>query len=654
MKTLRCLICILSLLVLLLVTGVGLYPLAGIQDVSAYEVKSRISERIRSFADLPDGLAPALVKALQNDLPAAYDISKAGKKFKAYNKAHSMEFIFNQEGPQIRMSNPALKWSMRLTRWGNAGTVAPVPKARLSVKGARLVYWRGPMLNEWYINTGWGLEQGFTISSRPSASGGQQRELELELTFSGTLQPKLRKNTLLLCDSSNQVIARYTGLYVHDVDGNSLPAHLELSGDRLRILVDDSAARYPITIDPWVQQAKLTASDGKSGDWFGCSVAVSNDTVVVGARYDTLTTNDEGSAYIFEKAQEGWANMTQTAKLTARDAALNDRFGCSVDIYNNTVVVGAYYRNMEVGGDQGAVYVFEKPQEGWSDMNETAKLTASDAAGGDCLGGSVAMSSETVVAGAGGEGAAYVFKKPLTGWIDMTETAKLTASDGASIGCSVGISSDTVVVGAGVEAAYIFEKPGGGWASMTETAKLTASDGVAGDYFGYSVDISSGTVVVGAYGDDDNGSSSGSAYVFVKPASGWKDMTETAKLTASDGGEDNRLGYSVSIFGDTIVVGAYHDEDNGSDSGSAYIFIRPLGGWSGFLNETAKLTASDGSAGDFFGSSVSINQETVVIGAREGDGNVFGSGSAYVFSGPSSPNGSSNFVPWLLLLLLSD
>jgi hypothetical protein len=134
---------------------------------------------------------------------------------------------------------------------------------------------------------------------------------------------------------------------------------------------------------------------------------------------DTITSNDEGSAYIFEKPQEGWANMTQTAKLTASDAALDDRFGCSVGIYNNTVVVGAYHRNMEVGGDQGAVYIFEKPQEGWSDMTETAKLTASDGSDEDLFGSSVSISEETVVVGAWGgdgsvlgSGSAYVFSGP--------------------------------------------------------------------------------------------------------------------------------------------------------------------------------------------------------------------------------------------------
>ncbi|MCP4373696.1 MAG: hypothetical protein GY797_37185, partial [Deltaproteobacteria bacterium] len=124
---------------------------------------------------------------------------------------------------------------------------------------------------------------------------------------------------------------------------------------------------------------------------------------------------------------------------------------------------------------------------------------------------------------------------------------------------------------------------------MTQTAKLTASDGAAGDNFGRSVAISGDTVVAGATGEDDSGSSSGAAYVFVKPGSGWADMTQAAKLTASDGAAGERLGLSVAVSGDTVVAGALGDDDNGNDSGSAYVFVKPGSGWAD-MTQTAKLT----------------------------------------------------------------
>ncbi|MDM8553620.1 choice-of-anchor D domain-containing protein, partial [Desulfococcaceae bacterium HSG7] len=115
--------------------------------------------------------------------------------------------------------------------------------------------------------------------------------------------------------------------------------------------------------------------------------------------------------------------------------------------------------------------------------------------------------------------------------------------------------------------AYVFVKPAGGWSDMTQTAKLTASDANSDDHFGWSVAVNGDTAVVGANGDD-----TGSAYVFVKPAGGWSDMTQTAKLTASDAAADDQFGSSAAVSGDTVVVGAPYNDDDGAESGSAYIF----------------------------------------------------------------------------------
>jgi len=210
------------------------------------------------------------------------------------------------------------------------------------------------------------------------------------------------------------------------------------------------------------------------------------------------------------------------------------------------------------------------------------------------------------------------------------EDAKLLASDGADFdlfGYSVAISGDTVVVGAhydtdqGVRtgSAYVFERPARGWSgTLSQTAKLVASDGASWDLFGNSVAISGDTVIVGAHEDDDEGSDSGSAYVFEKPADGWSGtLNEDAKLLASDGAGVDLFGYSVAISGNTVVVGAHGDDDQGSSSGSAYVFERSGGGWSGILNEDAKLLASDGEYYDLFGFSVAASGVTVVVGAWE-------------------------------------
>jgi len=366
-------------------------------------------------------------------------------------------------------------------------------------------------------------------------------------------------------------------------------ASVSISGDTIVVgaRYDDSsrgsAYVFEKPVGGWAdmtQTAKLTASDGVSSDQFGHSVAISGDTVVVGARaHDGF----KGAAYVFEKPVGGWSDMTQTAKLTASDGEGTGVFGHSVAISGDTVVVGANGDD-EPQMNRGSAYVFEKPVGGWSDMTQTAKLTASDGYLYDELGVSVSISGDTVVVGAheddGARGSAYVFEKPVAGWSDMTQTAKLTASGRALqdyFGHSVAISGDTVVVGAyGVDTtngvtyfnvgrAYVFEEPVGGWSDMTESARLAASDGAANDEFGYSVSISGDTVLIGAWGGE-------CSYFFEKPSGGWSNMTETEKLTASDGAPFDYFGVAVSISGDTSVVGAHLDDNNGSGSGSAYVF----------------------------------------------------------------------------------
>jgi len=151
-----------------------------------------------------------------------------------------------------------------------------------------------------------------------------------------------------------------------------------------------------------------------------------------------------------------------------------------------------------------------------------------------------------------------------------------------------------------------------------EVAKLTASDAAADDLFGRSVSISGDTAIVGAVFDDDAcptdpDCNSGSAYVFVKNGATW---TRTAKLTASDAAADDFFGDSVSISGDTAIVGAPRDDDAGSFSGSAYVFVKNGATWT----QQAKLTASDAAVNDFFGFSVSISGDTAIVGAFFDDG----------------------------------
>ena len=408
------------------------------------------------------------------------------------------------------------------------------------------------------------------------------------------------------------------------------------------------------------QLAKLIADDGAANDIFGHSVAISDGIAVVGAFGDKDKGSYSGSAYVFEMSDSSDAtSWTQVAKLTADDGAAYDNFGASVVISDGTIVVGAY-NDDDKGSNSGSAYVFEKSDSSdATSWTQVVKLTAKDGAANDKFGFSVAISDGTIVVGAYGDddkgsasGSAYVFEKSdssdATSW---TQAAKLTADDGAVddyFGRSVAISDGTIVVGANADddkgsysgSAYVFEMSDSSDAtSWTQAAKLTADDGAASDSFGNSVAISDGTIVVGAYNDDDKGSNSGSAYVFEKSdssdATSW---TQVVKLTAKDGAANDKFGFSVAISDGTIVVGAYGDDDKGSASGSAYVFEKSDSSDATSWTQAAKLTADDGAVDDYFGRSVAISDGTIVVGAYFDDDKAYNSGSAYIFGVKTEPS----------------
>ena len=383
--------------------------------------------------------------------------------------------------------------------------------------------------------------------------------------------------------------------------------------------------------------AKLLASDGAAADWFGLSVSISGDAAVVGAYGGGGAGEPAGSAYIYRLdpgPPEDWVEETE---LLPSDGTLGDGFGYYVAICGDIAVIGAPYDD-ENGFFAGSAYVYRFDPGPPGNWVEEAKLLPDGPEVPHHFGWTVAVRGETVVIGTFGTGA-YVFHFEGGNWVQQAELIGSDTVSGDIFGLSVAIYGDTAVVGAyrddndnGVDAgsAYVFCFDPGPPGSWTEQAKLTASNGAAYDYTGYCVSISGDTAVVSSHGV---GGRTGAAYIFEKPTGGWEDMTETATLTASDGAASDYFGLTVSISGDTAVAGACEDDDNGDASGSAYVFEKPIGGWQD-LTETVKITASDGAAGDYFGISVSVSADNAVIGAPIDDDNGNESGSAYVFHLP--------------------
>ena len=378
-------------------------------------------------------------------------------------------------------------------------------------------------------------------------------------------------------------------------------------------------------------EVKLVPVDGQPDDYFGRAVAVAGDIAVIGADHDDDMGIDSGSAYIYRLMDSVWV---QEAKALPLDGETNTRFAWAVATDGTSAVFGAHHDN-DQGIDSGSAYVFALDGASWV---QQAKLLASDGGPSDNFGRAVAVAGSVAVIGAKGTndngpnaGSVYIFRRSGSNWHEET---KLVASDGESgdlFGWSVAISGDTVLVGAAADdekalnagAAYVFQYENGTW---RQKLKLMASDGEAEDWFGASVAISGDRAIVGAHQDDDMGEDSGSAYIFHWDELDW---VEQDKLVPLDAMPEDNFGWSVSISGDAAGVGAYLAEESGSDAGTAYVYWFDGAEWLPQI----KLTASDASAGDNFGVSVSLTNagEHIIVGAMFDDDNGGDSGSAYVF-----------------------
>ena len=436
---------------------------------------------------------------------------------------------------------------------------------------------------------------------------------------------------------------------------------------KIIFLIISMLSSYPFLFGQNLEETQIFSTmDADVGDESGISVAISGDFALVGAWTeddDVMGNNpfvDAGAAYIFERDATG--TWTEVQKIVASDRATEDRFGKSVAIDGNHLVVGAHLKNIDANNIKvGAAYVFERDATGtW---NEVAALVSSDRAEMDEFGTAVSIYGNTIVIGAPledqntmnmdtkpGAGSVYIFKKDNTDtWIETQKIVALDRAEADLFGTDISIWDSTIIVGAhkdnlavGQEnagSAYFFQQDING--DFIEVQKITASDIDANDSFGFSVAIFDTLAVIGAYFEDDDVMNNntfpdaGSAYVFRKGATGF--WNQDQKIVASDRDANDYFGYDVSISGNYILVGApYEDHDElgnifRQDAGSVYSFEKDLlGEW----QETKKIVASDRINFDFFGFSVSISTDHAFVGAPVSDPpSIIDAGKTYLLFG---------------------
>lgn len=672
---------------------------------------------VSSAPSLPQGLATtdwssilAAHDAANRAIVAVNDGSHAAR-----NPSQQWNIDFDEGGFSVRPDSASWSWGLRLRHYEAGRAVTLREPKSVASEADRLVYRWDDTVQEWFVNTPHGLQQGWTFSRAPADSSS----LQIVLDVSGELTPRVSADAKSVAfeDESAGTALTYSGLHAWDADGKSVPVRFAtLPGEptAFAVRVDTSRARFPVTIDPIAQQAFFKASNTGAGDSFGIALAASGNTVVVGAPYEESASkgvggnqtdnsaNGAGAVYVFVRNGGTWS---QQAYLKASNTETGDTFGISVAISGDTVVVGAHGEDSGasgVGGSQtdnsasiaGAAYVFVRNSGVWT---QQAYLKASNPGSFDYFGESVAISGDTIVAGAIGEdstssvvngnqldnsgdynGAAYVFVRNGSVW---SQQAYLKASNSGSLdffGRSVAISGDTLVVGANGEdsaavgvggnqsnnsansagAAYVFARNGSVW---SQQAYLKASNTGSDDRFAESVAISGDTVIVaaaqedssaiGVGGDQANNSAvnSGAVYAFVRNVGVW---TQQAYLKASNTGVSDVFGAAVAISGDLMVVGANlenssavgaggnQSDNSADDAGAAYVFARNGGVWT----QLAYLKASNTGAGDRFGQSVAILGDTVLVGAEQEDSAHTGIGGTQADNDNSASNAGAVYV----------
>jgi FG-GAP repeat len=603
--------------------------LAMLASAGAAEEKT-----VSRLSNLPDGAQSSISATLGRDLPS-YCAKPAGDKFVVENPQQHFSAEFS--AGEVRVRQGGASWAISMSAYGYGGALRTAPSAVPIAQQNRVEYRRG-LLTEWYVNGPVGLEQGFTLTRPPD--GPRVQPLTIALTMSGEMKAAMGADKASLTLTGSQEEIAYTALSARDSAGAELRAWIDLEKDQLLLRVDDRNAQYPVVIDPTLKQARLTASDGVNGARLGISVAISGNTVVAGSPEAYVGSIEAGAAYVFVKPTSGWASLTENAKLVAPDGVDGDYFGYSVSISGNQIAVGAPYHSGSQTNLVGEAYFFREPALGWSGTLTGVSLGTGHSNGAE-FGSSVGVSGNVVIVGSPYENAAYLVVCA-TNFPTCALDATFYGVPGPEpqFGTAVAISGTTFVVtdpyatvGANQfqGAAYVFTyRP----PNSFDRATLTSSDGAFLDEMGISVAMSNNTVVVGCpFCAETTFFSPGAAYVYTKPATGWADATQTAKLTSSDAATTDYFGMGVAVSGPVIAVGAPNKQMVKYQQGAAYAYIEPAGGWRD-QTENIELIASDGAQGDYFGNSVSTNGVSIVVGAPYGKNTNLNiaTGTTYVYN----------------------
>jgi hypothetical protein len=553
----------------------------------------------------------------------------------------------DQQGVTVRSApgSESSPWTVTVTlsAMGREGDLRPLAAVAPAMHQGRIEYARDG-LTEWWVVEGRGMQQGFDVPVRPEGSG---RLLALSLDVSGDLSPSVheRGQRVTLAAAGQPAVLSYKGLVAWDAIGRPLRAWME-PGDQggLVILVDDRGAHYPVTIDPLITDEiiEVTASDASAKSTFGLSVALDADTGAVGAPNRAGSKKNEGSVYIIERDLGGTDNWGERTRIDASDADNGDRFGTAVAISGDTLVVGAPFNN-DLGNASGSVYVHERDQGGADAWGEVVKLLPAAGDKNDQFGYAVAVAGDVLAASSpkDKQGKVFIHGRDQGGpdaWGLVKVIQGSSASNGDRFGWHLALDGDLLVVGApndddaakNAGAVYVFEQDLGGADNWGERAKIVPSGGLKADQFGWRVDVFGSSVAVGATRSNDGGKGAGKAFLYERDLGGSNAWGQFKQLRNDPVSAKDQFGSSVVVEGAALIIGAANDGSFANNGGSMRVNSQDQGGTSnwGFVNEVG---ASNASSGDRFSTSADMDGTTLMVGAPLVDGAGNDSGSVYIF-----------------------
>jgi len=581
---------------------------------------------------------------LPYDAQAAFSSTVGGEEslYTVVRRGHTLitrggglESEFGQSGPRVDVGGGRV--TLRLMGVGYGRSLGRVDESTPTAAGSSVLY-RHKGFTEWYRNGPLGLEQGFTLR-RPVRLANNNTSVVIALRVAGELIPKrVKAGVAFLRRAGGAPVLLYGGLNATDAQGRSLPARMQVNGRIVLLRVGAAGARYPITVDPFIQKgAVLTGRDevasrvtGPGEFGFSSALSANGNIALIGSYGDD---GEKGAAWVFTRRGSTWRE--QGPKLHgANEIGAGGEFGFSVALSadGNTALIGGPTDN----GAVGAAWVFTRRGSSWT---QEAKLLATPADGPqaqDRFGVSVALSADgkTALVGAdefyngNDDGAVAVFKRSNSSiWTWQGESGgqgKVLIAKGeigdSEFGSSIAMSADgnIAVIGApndhqGIGAAWIFTRSGAVW---KQTSKLMARDEPGAAEFGYSVALSSnGTLAIigGFSGSYDN--NAGRVWVFTRSRSIWR---QTSVLSPSEASPGNTFGFSVTLSADgkTALIGGPND---GHGLGAVWVFVRSGSVW----RQTSKLTARDERGAGEFGYSVALAADdnvALIGGPRDDDG----------------------------------